>query len=168
MGNFSDMECPSGFDQLDNKNEQRISSLAHTAPRDVDLYAYQDAAADPFPSLWQSSRGVGELLHLLPPREDIFFYLEGFQVHVRAFFSYQMSAKEIRHFLADLPGNAEKNPQMLGFLFAAIARGVPFGVFKKHGQWVQGTMESELVKADLYSTYSSEHSIAFAWPSNIE
>lgn len=151
MGNFSDKECFSGIDQLDNKNSHRVSSLAHTTPRDVDMEGYQDAAADPFPSLWQSARGVGELLHLLPSHEDIFFYLEAFQDHVRAFFSYQVSSKEFRHFLADLPSNAEKNPQMLGFLFAVIARGIPFGIFKKHGRWVQGAMENELVRADLYS-----------------
>lgn len=168
MGNSSDMGCFSGFYHLDYENERPFSSLSHTAQRDVDVYSYQDAAADPFPCLWNYSQGVRGILHLLPPPEDIYFYLEAFQDHIRAFFSYQLSAKELGHFLAELPISAEKNPQMLGFLFVSLARGIPFGVFKKHGEWVQETMNNELTKADIYSMYSSEYSTIFASLPNIE
>lgn len=153
MRNFSDMEYFSGSDQPSNKNEPRVPSLAYTEPRDVDEYAYQDADADPFPSLWQASLGVGELLHVLPSQEDMLAYLEAFQHYIHGYSFYRMSNDDFRDFLADVPGNAEKSPQMLAFLFAILAHGVRFSVFVKHGRWVQGAMENEIVKADLYSMY---------------
>lgn len=156
MRNISDVECFPEFDQRDNKDKRRVLSLAYPVPRKVDVLAYQDAAADPFPSLWDSSLGVEKILHVLPPYKDILFYLDAFQEHFRSFYSCQMSTDDFRHFLTDLSGNSEKNPQMLAFLFVALARGTPFGVFKKHGKWIEGTMEGELTKADVYSMYSSK------------
>ncbi|KAI9830528.1 MAG: hypothetical protein M1819_005486 [Sarea resinae] len=59
--------------------------------------------------------------------------------------------KEIDRFLSDTEGNAFKHADMLALIFAALALGLQNGVFDRNGgQWVQGAMESELSKGDVY------------------
>ncbi|KAK2756107.1 hypothetical protein FQN54_005515 [Arachnomyces sp. PD_36] len=146
--NLLDKASFNGVDRQDT-GESRIS-FAYSIPRGMDVHAYENAPADPFPSMWLSPTGTAGLLHVLPPREELFLYIQAFQKHWRSFYSYEMSCKELRHFLSDLRPNAEKNPQMLAFLFVSLARGVPLAMFRKQGPLVTGTMKKEWSKADIY------------------
>ena len=161
--NFSDTEClDPRFDQADPRNERLPiehgwpASLAYPVLRQVDVDNFQDAPADPFPSLWLSTGGASGILHVLPPQEDILLYQEFFREHVLPLLTipYRMAQGYNDQFLIDIRGNAEKNPQMLAFLFVSLALCVHLGVGKKHERSIQGAAKKELFSGDIYRMYS--------------
>lgn len=116
-------------------------------PRGVDIYAYQDAAPDPFPCLWKSTDKTDALLNVLPKEHDeIFSYLHAFDKRAQlCCFPHvpdEMTGQEVEKFLSKVQVNAERNPSMLALLFAMMAQGLLFGCFDEHGgQWNQGAVE---------------------------
>jgi hypothetical protein len=59
---------------------------------------------------------------------------------------------EVDRFLSDATKNTEKCPDMLAVLFAALALGSQHCVWDKcGGKWVEGEMEKESEKGNLYS-----------------
>ena len=91
------------------------------------MYAAQDAMY-PFPTLWPAMSRTEGLLQCLPPREQLFGYLECFAQKAQAFaFPYvpeELTQKEVEHFLKNVGENAERVPDLLALLFAALALGV--------------------------------------------
>ena len=133
------------------------ASLAHTLPRGVDIFAYQDAPLYAYPTLWRADGGTSVLLTCFPPREEMLGYLDAFQRRAQSCsFPHvpdEVTAKEVDRFLANAEENAFKHPDMLALIFAALAQGLQSGVYDKcGGNWVEGAMEAEAWKGDLYST----------------
>ncbi|KAI9836348.1 MAG: hypothetical protein M1837_003396 [Sclerophora amabilis] len=131
------------------------SSVTHAAPRGVDIFAFHDVPLYPFPSLWRADGGAAALLDCLPPREELFGYLDAFQKRAQScsfpHVPEEITTKEIERFLSDPKGNSFKYPDMLALIFAALAQGLQNGVFDKSGgEWVEGAMEAESWKGDLY------------------
>ena len=136
--------------------------MANPVPRGVDIYAHQDATADPFPSLWLASHGTTALVRILPPQEDIFSYLEAFDCRAQSCsFPHvpdEITRVEIERFLSNAESNAFKNPDALALLFAALAQGCQNGVYDRcGGEWVKGAMDEESRKGDVFSK-SNEYS----------
>jgi hypothetical protein len=134
------------------------ASLAHTLPRGVDIFAYQDAPLYAFPTLWRADGGAGVLLACLPPRAELMSYLDTFQRRVQSccfpHVPEEITLKEIDRFLANAEDNAFRHPDMLALIFAALALGLQNGVYDRSGgEWVEGAMEREAWKGDLYSTH---------------
>lgn len=150
------------LDQLESQPKHcRPVSLAHPALREVNTFAYQDAPADPFPSLWEPSLGPKSLLDILQSSEEIFSLLTVFDKQAQCFqyIPNKLATPEVECFLADLQNGAERNPQMLALILAAMAHAVQFRQFGKNvQQWVPGAMEKELFQADIYSTF-----VALLW-----
>lgn len=139
--------------QLQNRP---LSSVAHTVPRGVDIFAYQDAPLYAFPTLWRADGGAAALLNCLPPKDELFGYLDAFERRAQScsfpHVPEEITRKEIERFLADPESNAFKHPDMLALIFGALAQGLQNGVYDKSGgQWVEGAMEAEAWKGDLYS-----------------
>ncbi|KAL2003064.1 hypothetical protein VTN02DRAFT_5142 [Thermoascus thermophilus] len=153
-GCLSAQEIQSKLDQLESQPKHcRPVSLAHPALREVNTFAYQDAPADPFPSLWKPSLGPKSLLDILPSPEEIYSLLTVFDKQAQCFqyIPNKLATPEVECFLADLQNGAERNPQMLGMILAAMAHAVQFRQFGKNvQQWVPGAMEKELFQADIY------------------
>ncbi|KAF2815918.1 uncharacterized protein BDZ99DRAFT_362677, partial [Mytilinidion resinicola] len=129
-------------------------SLSHSMPRGADMYASQNTPAYPFATMWlavprpQVDGGIHALLHCLPPKEDLFRYLDAFQNRAQSCsFPHvpdEVTGTEIERFLSDTRTNAEMFPDMLALIFAALALGSQNGVFDKcNGKWVAGAMETE-------------------------
>lgn len=133
------------------------TSVTHTIPKGEDVYAFQDISAYPFGTFWRAD-GLGHApVHCLPPREEIFAYLDAFQKRAQSCsFPHtpeEITRKEIERFLSKTHENAVKHPAMLALIFAALAQGLQNGVYDKSGgQWVAGAMEAEAWKGDMYST----------------
>ena len=131
------------------------ASIAHTLPRGVDIFAYQDAPLYAYPTLWRADGGASVLLTCLPPREEMLGYLDAFQRRAQpCSFPHvpeEITTKEIDRFFANAEDNAFKHPDMLALIFAALAQGLQTGVYDKcGGDWVEGAMEAEAWKGDLY------------------
>ena len=63
----------------------------------------------------------------------------------------EITAIKVERFLSNSQKNAETFPDMLALLFAALAQGSQNGVFDKcGGKWVEGAMEAEAKKGDVY------------------
>ena len=98
------------------------------------------------------------MVKLLPPEQDLFFYLDAFQRRAQ-FCSFphvpdQCTNNEVRRFLENLEHNAALYPDMLALLFATLAQGLQDGVYDKFGgKWVAGSVEQESKKGDVYSQY---------------
>jgi len=144
------------LDQLESQPKHcRPVSLTHPALREVNTYAYQDAPADPFPTLWQPSLGPRSLLDILPSPEEIFSLLTVFDNQAQCFqyIPSKLATPEVECFLADLQNGAERNPQMLALVLAGMAHSVQLRRFQKEGeQWMPAVVERELIQADIYST----------------
>lgn len=132
------------------------ASMAHTIPRGVDVFAYQDAPLYAFPTLWRADGGAAVLLTCLPPKDELLAYLDSFQLRVQScafpHVPEEITKKEIERFLAHPEDNAFRHPDMLALIFAALAQGLQMGVYDKSGgRWIEGAMEAETWKGDLYS-----------------
>ena len=127
-------------------------------PRGADIYAPQNPPAFPFATMWPAypQACIPALLNCLPPRDELLGYLETFQCRAQSYsFPHmpdEITAIKVERFLSDSQKNAETFPDMLALLFAALAQGSQNGVFDKcGGKWVEGAMEAESKKGDVYS-----------------
>lgn len=133
-------------------------------PREADIYAPpNDPQPYPFATMWPAHPQdcIPALLGCLPPQEELFGYLDAFQKRVETCsFPHtpgEINRKEIERFLSDQTRNAERFPDMLAFIFAALAQGAQSGVFDKSGgKWVEGAMKAEHSKGDVYSEFRSD------------
>jgi hypothetical protein len=145
------------FEKL--KRHPRRLSLGHPIPRGVDIYAHQDASADPFPCFWLSSHGTAALIKTLPPKDEVMTYLGAFDNRAQTcsfpHVPNEITVKEFEEFLSNTTQNAWRNPDMLALLFATLAQGAQAGAFDKHGEWVTGAMEEETKKGDVFSVQSN-------------
>lgn len=101
-------------------------------------------------------QGAAGLLHVLPPDEDIFSYLEAFQRRAQSCsFPHtpeECTVIEVKRYLYNREHNAFVHPDMLALLFATLAQGLQNGVYDRYGgKWVKGAMAAELSKGDVYS-----------------
>lgn len=116
------------------------------------------ATSHPFPTLWSAGDDTLTLVKLLPPEQDLFFYLDAFQrrAHLSSFpyVPEECSNNEVRIFLDNLEQNAAVHPDMLALLFSTLAQGLQDGVYDRCGEkWVSGSLEAESKKGDVYSKF---------------
>jgi hypothetical protein len=101
-------------------------------PRAADIYATQDAMY-PFPTLWPAMSRTQGLLQCLPPRDELYHYLASFSEKARGFaFPYvpeDLTQKEVERFLENAEENADKVPDLLALIFAALALGAQLDTF---------------------------------------
>lgn len=101
-------------------------------PRAADMYATQDSMY-PFPTLWPAMSRTQGLLRCLPSRDELYHYLDVFSQKARGFaFPYvpeDLTQKEVERFLENAEENAEKVPDLLALIFAALALGVQLDTF---------------------------------------
>jgi hypothetical protein len=103
-------------------------------PKGQDIYPADEKYAFHMVSVGDNSAAA--LTDLLPPDEEIFQHLE--------------------HFHADRKNNAEKAPDMLGLIFAALAVGMQIGVFDQNGcQWHQPSMAISHSKGEAWRKLST-------------
>ena len=112
----------------------------------------------PFATMWNQNSGSVALLDCLPSDEDIFCYLESFQRRAQSCsFPHtpeECTVDEVKRFLSNKEHNAFVHPDMLALLFATLAQGLQNGVYDRcGGQWVEGAMEAELQKGDVYGEF---------------
>lgn len=127
-------------------------------PRGAEIYAPRDLPPYPFPIMWPARLEdcIPSLLDCLPPRDELMIYLDAFEKRVQ-FCSFphvpnEITKAEVDRFLSDSKKNAELFPDMLALLFAALALGSQHSVFDScGGKWVEGAMEREAKKGDVYS-----------------
>lgn len=136
--------------------DRKSANLTHTLPRGTDIFAFQLATTHPFPTLWSAKDDTSTLLKLLPPQQDLFFYLDVFQRRAQACsFPHvpdECTSNEVRRFLENVEHNAALHPDMLALLFATLAQGLQDGVYDKDGgKWIAGSVEAESKKGDVYS-----------------
>ena len=113
------------------------------------------ATSHPFPTLWTAKDDTSTLIKLLPPEEDLFFYVDAFQRRAQASsFPHvpdECTHAEVQHFLENLEHSAALHPDMLALLFTTLALGLQDGVYDRCGEkWVSGSVEGESKKGDVY------------------
>jgi len=127
-------------------------SLTHTiplVPKGQDIYPAEDQDY-PFQMIPIGDNTPAALLELLPSDEEIFQHLEHFKRRAQSCsFPHvpdEVTKKEVERFLADRKVNANKAPDMLALIFAALAVGMQIGVYDRNGcQWLEASMaESHL------------------------
>lgn len=138
--------------------DRKSANLTYTLPRGTDIFAFQLATSHPFPTLWSAKDDTSTLVKLLPPQQDLFFYLDVFQRRAQACsFPHvpdECTSNEVRRFLENVEHNAALHPDMLALLFATLAQGLQDGVYDKDGgKWIAGSVETESKKGDVYSEY---------------
>lgn len=138
--------------------DRKPASLTHAVPRGTDIFAFQLATSHPFPTLWSAKDDITSLIKILPPKEDLYFYLDSFQRRVQSCsFPHapdECTKNEVRRFLENVEHNAALHLDMLALLFVTLAQGLQYGVYDKYGErWVPGAVEAESKKSDVYSAY---------------
>ncbi len=135
-------------------------------PRGVDIYGANNGPAYPFATMWPAypQACIPALLNCLPPHDELFGYLESFQRRAQSCsFPHtpdEITRKEVDRFLQKPEVNAETYPDMLAIIFAGLAQGVQNGVYDRSGEkWVEGAMDTESLKGDVYSKCSSSNSL---------
>lgn len=127
-------------------------SLTHTiplVPKGQDIYPAEDQDY-PFQMIPIGDNTPAALLELLPSDEEIFQHFEHFKRRAQSCsFPHvpdEITKKEVERFLADRKSNANKAPDMLALIFAALAVGMQIGVYDRNGcQWLKASMaESHL------------------------
>ena len=130
--------------------------------RGADVFSFQLATSHPFPTLWTAKDDTSTIIKLLPPEEDLFYYLDAFQRRAQAF-SYphvpsECNPQDVRQFLDHIDHNAALHPDMLALLFTTLALGLQDGVYDRCGEtWVAGSVESEAKKGEVYSMLPDTH-----------
>ena len=119
------------------------------------------ATSHPFPTLWSAKDDTSTMVKLLPPDEDLFFYVDAFQSRARASsFPYvpeESTHAEVQKFLENVQHNAALHPDTLALLFTTLALGLQDGVYDRCGEkWVAGSVETEARKGDVYSKLNPE------------
>ncbi len=99
---------------------------------------------------------IPALLSCLPSREELLDNLTSFEKRVsgNAFphMPAELSKSEVERFLSDPRKNAQMSPDMLAFLFAALALGCQHSAWDKAGgQWDVDVMNAEMRKGEVYS-----------------
>ncbi|KAI4725437.1 hypothetical protein E4T49_06788 [Aureobasidium sp. EXF-10728] len=129
-------------------------SLSHAMPRAADMYATQDAMY-PFPTLWPAMSRTHGLLQCLPSRDQLYHYLDVFSQKARGFaFPYvpeDLSQKEVERFLEKAEENAEKVPDLLALIFAALALGVQLDTFGSRKDAESGVTQTSSRKGEIFS-----------------
>ncbi|KAI5195008.1 hypothetical protein E4T39_08399 [Aureobasidium subglaciale] len=129
-------------------------SLSHAMPRALDMYATQDAMY-PFPTLWPAMSRTQGLLQCLPSRDNLFLYLESFSRKAQGFaFPYvpeELTQREVEHFLENIEENAEKVPDLLGLMFAALALGVQLDTFDSRQVVQTSDSQTNSRKGEIFS-----------------
>lgn len=129
-------------------------SLTHTVPfmipKGQDIYPLEPMY--PFPMVPVGDNSAAALTALLPSDEEIFDHLEHFKRRAQScsfpHIPDEVTTKEVERFLADRGNNANKAPDMLALIFAALAVGVQRGVFDRFpDQWYKGTMANSMAGA---------------------
>lgn len=122
-------------------------------PRAADMYATQDAMY-PFPTLWPAMSRTQGLLQCLPPRDELYHYLESFTQKARGFtFPYvpeDLSQKEVERFLENGEENADKVPDLLALIFAALALGVQLDTFRSRQAAETGVVQTSSRKGEIF------------------
>ena len=145
---------PSQFSHL---SFSRLSSTYPlTMDRAPDVFSFHVATSHPFPTLWSAKDDTSTMTKLLPPDEDLYFYVDAFQNRARAAsFPYvpeESTHVEVQKFLDNLEHNAALHPDTLALLFCTLALGLQDGVYDRCGEkWVAGSVEAEAKKGDVYS-----------------
>jgi len=132
-------------------------SLTHTMPmpKARDIYSYETHYPFPVFGDWGATQSASTLLNCLPKADDLFSVLESFQERAQAcsfpHMPDEVTRKEVARFLNDAEENAKAYPDMLAFIFAALATGLQMRERDQNGgQWVAGDMKSTMLQADVY------------------
>lgn len=128
-------------------------SLTHTVPlipKGQEIYPPEPMY--PFPVVPVGDNSAAALTALLPSHEEIFDHLEHFKRRAQScsfpHIPDEVTTKEVERFLADQNNNANKAPDMLALIFAALAVGMQRGVFERcSDQWYKGTMADAMAEA---------------------
>lgn len=122
-------------------------------PKAADMYVAQDAMY-PFPTLWPAMSRTQGLLQCLPSFEQLHGYLDSFSQKAQGFaFPYvpeDLTRKEVEHFLGNAQENAEKVPDLLALIFAAIALGVQLGTFEDQSEAPADALQAYSRKGELF------------------
>lgn len=117
------------------------------------MYTTQDAMY-PFPTLWPAMSRTQGLLQCLPPRDELYHYLESFSTKARGFaFPYvpeDLSQKEVERFLENAEENADKVPDLLALIFAALALGVQLDMFENRQGAGTGVSQNSSRKGEIF------------------
>lgn len=140
------------------------SAFSFPLERAPDVFSFPIALSHPFPTLWSAKEDTSALIRVLPPDEDLFFYIDAFQNRVRAssfpYIPEECTHEEVQKFLENIEHNAALHPDALALLFTTLALGLQDGVFDRCGEkWVAGSVEAESKKGDVYSMCSSPFSL---------
>ncbi|KAK1081439.1 hypothetical protein LTR33_004686 [Friedmanniomyces endolithicus] len=144
-------------------------SLPHTMPKPRqtyglgrEMYALTESI-HPFPVFanWTGENALTALVELLPESEELFDILAMFQRRAQSSsFPHtpdEVTKNEVERFLANKNANARKYPDMLALLFATLATGLHMREHDRHGgQWVEGSMEKTMVRANVYLAASMQ------------
>ena len=136
-------------------------SLTHTiplVPKGQDIYPDEDLDY-PFQMVPIGDNTPAALLELLPPDEEIFQHLEHFKQRAQSCsFPHvpdEVTKKEVERFLADRKSNANKAPDMLALIFAALAVGMQIGVYDRNGrQWLEASMAESHIAGKAWRKFS--------------
>ena len=118
------------------------------------------ATSFPFPTLWSAKDDTSSLIKLLPPEQELFFYLESFQRRSLSF-SFPLVPDEVtvpgvQGFMEDLEQSAALYPDWLALLFATLAQGLQDGIYDKFGEkWTPANVDAESKQGDIYSKASA-------------
>ena len=120
------------------------------------MYAVEDTNY-PFHIFPQFS-SLDSLVELLPPREELFSYLDLFQRRAQSCSFPETSSDlpvpkaDVAKFLDDGHHNAINSPDVLALLFAMLATGMQVGQYDRSGgEWVEGAVEHSRQQSDVYS-----------------
>jgi hypothetical protein len=117
------------------------------------MYTTQDAMY-PFPTLWPAMSRTQGLLQCLPPRDELYHYLDSFSGKARGFaFPYvpeDLSQKEVERFLENAEENADKVPDLLALIFAALALGVQLDTFGSRQEAGTGVPQISSRKGEIF------------------
>ena len=114
------------------------------------------ATSHPFPTLWTAKDDTSTIIKLLPPQDDLFFYVDAFQRRAQTLsFPHvpdECTHSEVQRFMENIDYNAALHPDLLALLFATLALGLQDGIYDRCGEkWIPGAVEAESQKGDVYS-----------------
>jgi hypothetical protein len=117
------------------------------------MYAAHDSMY-PFPTLWPAMSRTQGLLQCLPSRDELYHYLDVFSQKARGFaFPYvpdDLAQKEVERFLENAEENAEKVPDLLALIFAALALGVQLDTFGSRKEAETSTPQNGSRKGEIF------------------
>ena len=109
---------------------------------------------------------IESLLGLLPPRGDLFSYLDLFQYRAQScsypqtLHELPLPKREVECFLEDAERNANNSPDTLALLFAMLATGLQIGRYDRSGgKWIAGAVQESRDQSDVYSKSPTELSV---------